>query len=68
MRVSARQGSPEVNALADTTRPIRMHLCGTTYRMEPYEAIALANMLADAVDDLRVVAAVITESDTKAGQ
>lgn len=51
MRVSPRAGTPEVSAMPDAnSNRIRMHIAGVTYRMEPDEAIALANELADACE------------------
>lgn len=61
MRTSARVGSPEVSVMVDAVRPIRMHICGTTYRMEPHEAIALSNALVDAVEDLRTATNAVVE-------
>lgn len=53
MRVSPRQGNPYVTHFPATTRPISMHICGQTYRMEPNEALSVANQLADAVESLK---------------
>lgn len=53
MRVSPRQGNPSIKFFPSTTRPITMHICGTTYRMEPNEALTVASQLADAVEGLR---------------
>lgn len=53
MRVSPRLGTPEVSPMPEAnSNRIRMHIAGTTYRMEPDEAIKLANDLADACEQL----------------
>lgn len=53
MRVSPRVGTPEVSPMPEANaNRIRMHIAGVTYRMEPDEAIALANQLADACEQL----------------
>ena len=53
MRVSPRVGTPEVSPMPEAnSNRIRMHIAGVTYRMEPDEAIALANQLADACEQL----------------
>lgn len=54
MRVSPRQGSPEVSPMADAnTGRVRMHIAGITYRMEPNEALDLASQLVDVVEMLK---------------
>lgn len=54
MRVSPRQGSPEVTALREAkSGRVRMHIAGVTYRMEAQEAIDLANQLVDVVQELK---------------
>lgn len=42
-----------------------MHICGTTYRMEPHEAIALATQLADAVENLKTATTVAFDPDAE---
>ena len=54
MRVSPRQGTPEVSPMADAnTGRVRMHIAGITYRMEPNEALDLASQLVDVVHELK---------------
>lgn len=55
MRVCPRVGHPEVGLLRDAnSNRIRLHIAGVTYRMNPDEAIDLANNLADAVEQLQI--------------
>lgn len=63
MRVSARQGYARIDFHAGTTRPVTMHLCGTTYRMESSEALDIANQLADAVEGLKAAEKQIEQGD-----
>lgn len=54
MRLSARNFEPSVMAMPGTARPVRLILSGLSYRLEPQEAIELANQLADAVEQLTI--------------
>ena len=53
MRVAAKQGHSHISFQTDMRRPIIMHVCGTTYRMDVDEALSVANDRADAVAGLR---------------
>lgn len=56
MRVSPKQGSPEVSPMPNANSGrVRMHIAGVTYRMEPNEALDLAYQLVNAVDKLKEI-------------
>lgn len=54
MRLSARNFEPSVLAMPGTARPVRLAMSGLSYRLEPAEAIRLANQLVDAVEQLNI--------------
>jgi hypothetical protein len=53
MRLSVRDFDAKVTAAPDSARQVRMRIGGLTYCMTAPEALALANQLADAVNELK---------------
>ena len=52
MRLSSRDVQPEIVAVPDTQRPIRLRTGTISFGLTPAEAIDLATQLADAVQTL----------------